>query len=77
MYINDKKNPPARQEGKKNSMFVFIYQKNNKHFCLGCYDYSRDVWVDNNGMVLTEDFVWCYLPITQIKRILRSLNNDL
>lgn len=73
MYINDKSNPPARQEGKKNSMFVFCYQKNNRHFCIGCYDYLRNVWVDNLGMVIHEDFVWCYLPIKQIKKALRSL----
>ena len=80
MYINKKKNLPTKQAGKDYSMYVFIYYANNKRFCLGYYDFETNLWMDNDGMVITEDFVWCYLPIKQMKAWLRSMQeveNDL
>lgn len=72
MYINKKKNLPPKQTEKDYSMMVFIYYTNNRRFCLGCYDYESNLWFDSDGMVIEEDFLWCYLPIKQMKAYLRS-----
>lgn len=72
MYINKKKNVPKRQEDKTYSMYVFIYYTNNRRFCLGHYDYDTGLWMDSDGMVIADDFLWCYLPIKQMKAWLKS-----
>ena len=72
MYINKKKNVPLRQDGKDYSMYVFIYYANNRRFCLGYYDFENGLWMDSDGMVITEDFIWCYLPVKQMKAWLKS-----
>lgn len=72
MVINKKKNTPKIQNDKTYSMYVFIYYTNNRRFCLGYYDYESDLWMDNDGMVISEDFVWCYLPIKQMKAYIYS-----
>ena len=72
MYINKKKNIPPQQKDKCFSMYVFIYYTNNKRFCLGYYDFDNNLWIDSDGMVITEDFLWTYLPIKQMKAFLRS-----
>lgn len=75
MQINKKTTTPLRQTGKTYSMYVFIYYTNNRRFCLGYYDHETSLWLDNDGMVITEDFVWCYLPIKQMKAYLKSLED--
>lgn len=72
MYINKKANLPKEQHDKDYSMYVFIYYTNNKRFCLGYYDFANNLWMDSDGMVITEDFLWTYLPIKQMKAFLRS-----
>lgn len=72
MYINKKKNVPQKQTDKDYSMYVFIYYTNNRRFCLGYYNYESCLWLDSDGMVITEDFVWCYLPVKQMKAYLRN-----
>ena len=70
MVINRKKNTPKKQVDKTYSMYVFIYYTNNRRFCIGYYDFESEMWMDNDGMVITEDFVWCYLPVKQMKAYL-------
>lgn len=72
MYINKKKNLPPKQANKDYSMYVFIYYANNRRFCLGYYDYESNLWLDSDGMVITEDFIWSYLPVKQMKAYLRN-----
>ena len=72
MVINTKKNTPKKQNDKTYSMYVFVYYTNNRRFCLGYYDYESGLWMDNDGMVISEDFVWCYLPIKQMKAYIYS-----
>ena len=76
MYINKKSNLPTRQVDKDYSMYVFIYHTNNKRFCLGYYDFETEHWFDTDGMVILDDFVWCYLPIKQMKAYLRNIKNE-
>lgn len=73
MYINHKHELPKTQTDKNYSMYVFIYYKNNKRFCIGYYDFANNLWMDNDGMVINEDFLWCYLPVRQMKAFIRSL----
>lgn len=72
MYINKRSNLPKEQANKDYSMYVFIYYTNNKRFCLGYYDFVNCLWMDSDGMVISEDFLWTYLPIKQMKAFLRS-----
>ena len=58
------------------SMYVFIYYINNKRFCLGYYDYETNLWMDSDGMIITDDFIWCYLPIKQMKAWIRSMQDN-
>jgi hypothetical protein len=73
MYINKKTTPPCRQADKEFSMYVFIYYTNNRRFCMGYYDFTSDLWIDSDGMVITEDFLWCYLPVKQMKAYINSM----
>ena len=73
MYINKKTTKPSRQVDKDFSMYVFIYYTNNRRFCMGYYDFASDLWVDGDGMVIIEDFLWCYLPIKQMKAYINSM----
>lgn len=73
MYINKKTTKPSRQVEKDFSMYVFIYYTNNRRFCMGYYDFANDLWMDSDGMVITEDFLWCYLPIKQMKAFINSM----
>ena len=78
MYINKKSNLPSRQpKGNTNvSMYVFIYYTNNKRFCLGYYDFQNEWWVDSDGMIINnEDFLWCYLPVKQMKAFIENMRN--
>ena len=77
MYINKKKNLPAKQNDKSYSMYVFIYYTNNKRFCIGYYDYETELWMDNEGMIITEDLLWCYLPVKQMKEYIKHMNKEL
>jgi hypothetical protein len=74
MYINKKKNLPPKQLDKDYSMYVFVYYTNNRRFCLGYYDYEANLWMDSDGMVINEDFIWTFLPVKQMKAYLRSIN---
>lgn len=76
MYINHKKTTPIRQEGKDFSMYVFVYYTNNRRFCLGYYDFANELWMDSEGMVITEDFLWCYLPVKQMKAFIQSIEKQ-
>lgn len=76
MYINHKRTTPARQEGKDFSMYVFVYYTNNRRFCLGYYDFANELWMDSEGMVITEDFLWCYLPVKQMKAFIQSIEKQ-
>ena len=67
MHINRKKTLPQKQRDRDYSMYVFIYYTNNRRFCLGYYDYASNLWMDSDGMVISEDFIWCYLPVKQMK----------
>jgi hypothetical protein len=73
MYINKKKNLPPKQKDKDYSMYVFVYYTNNRRFCLGYYDYETDLWMDSDGMIISEDFLWCYLPVKQMKAYINSM----
>lgn len=75
MYINTKENTPSKRSGANASMFVFIYAKNRKAFCIGYYDYQSGLWFQNDGMVITYDFIWTYLPIKQMKTYLNMLEH--
>ena len=77
MIINKKSNLPAKQNNRNTSMYVFIYYTNNRRFCLGYYDHDSNLWMDNDGMVISEDFIWCYLPIKQMKAYLNSVKENL
>ena len=70
MHINRKKTLPQKQRDRDYSMYVFIYYTNNRRFCLGYYDYASNLWMDSDGMVISEDFIWCYLPVKQMKTYL-------
>lgn len=78
MYINKKNNLPSRQtSGNTNvSMYVFIYYTNNTRFCLGHYNFEINAWVDSDGMIITEDLLWCYLPVKQMKAYIRSMGDN-
>lgn len=71
MKIYPKKTLPLKQTIRDCSMHVFIYYTNNTRFTFGYYDYHFDVWVDNDGNVIDEDFMWCYLPIKKFKEYIR------
>lgn len=77
MYINKKNNLPSRQTNGNTrvSMYVFIYYTSNTRFCLGYYDFENNVWVDSDGMIITEDLLWCYLPVKQMKAYIRSMED--
>lgn len=76
MYIYKKAITPSKQIDKDFSMYVFIYYTNNRRFCLGYYDYSNDLWMDGDGMIITEDFLWCYLPVKQMKAFIKSTKEN-
>lgn len=78
MYINKKSNLPSTQpSGNTNvSMRVFIYFIDNSRFCLGYYDFTNNMWFDNDGMIITEDFLWCYLPVKQMKAFIRNMRES-
>lgn len=76
IHIYRKKQLPMTQNGRTYSMYVFIYYNNNTRFCLGCYDFDNNLWVDTEGMVITEDFVWCYLPVKQMKGFIKNINTN-
>ena len=76
MYINKKTSIPATQKNKSYSMYVFIYYTINRRFCLGYYDFETNLWMDNDGMVITEDFLWCYLPVKQMKAYINSMKEN-
>lgn len=73
MYINRKKNIPQRQNDREYSMYVFIYYTNNKRFCLGYYDFETNLWMDSDGMIITEEFIWSYLPVKQMKAYIKNM----
>lgn len=73
MYINKKATTPSRQSDKDFSMYVFIYYTNNRRFCIGYYDFASGLWMDSDGMVISEDFLWCYLPVKQMKAYIKSM----
>lgn len=75
MIINKKKNLPARQPHRNTSMYVFIYYTNNRRFCLGYYDFDSELWIDGDGMVINDDFLWCYLPVKQMKLFIQNMSN--
>ena len=75
MIINKKSNLPAKQNNRNTSMYVFIYYTNNSRFCLGYYDFDSKLWVDGDGMVITNDFLWCYLPVKQMKLFIQNMCN--
>lgn len=77
MQINKRTTIPHKQANKTYSMYVFIYYTNNRRFCLGYYDHDSNLWMDNDGMVISEDFIWCYLPIKQMKAYLNSVKENL
>ena len=54
-------------------MYVFIYYTNNTRFCLGFYDFENQLWIDGDGMVINNDFLWCYLPVKQMKTFLDNI----
>lgn len=74
MYINKRNSLPSTQPmGNTNiSMHVFIYYMDNSRFCLGYYDFQNKMWFDNDGMVINEDFLWCYLPVKQMKAFIQN-----
>ena len=37
------------------------------------YDFASDLWMDSDGMVISEDFLWCYLPVKQMKAYINSM----
>lgn len=75
MIINKKNNLPAKQNGRNTSMYVFIYYTNNTRFCLGYYDFSSNLWIDSDGMIIENDLLWCYLPVKQMKVYLQNRSN--
>ena len=77
MQINKRTTIPHKQPNMTYSMYVFIYYTNNRRFCLGYYDHDSNLWMDNDGMVISEDFIWCYLPIKQMKAYLNSVKENL
>lgn len=76
MYINKKSSPPPKQEGRNVSMYVFVYYTNNRRFCFGYFDYANDVWMDSDGMVITDNLLWCYLPVKQMKAYINSMKTS-
>ncbi len=72
MYINQKKNLPNKQKGKDYSVRVLFYLKNHRRFGLCYYNFSENLWMDNDGVILTEDFIWTYLPIKQFRAFLKA-----
>lgn len=75
MTINRNTTAPAKPNIGSKSMFVFIYYANNKRFCLGYYDFIIEKWLDSDGMIISEDFIWCYLPVKQMKAYLQFMND--
>lgn len=76
MKINKKKILPIEHsENKSYSMYVFIYYTDNTRFCLGYYDFENNLWFDSDGMVISEDFLWCYLPVKQMKAFIKTMND--
>lgn len=73
MVINTKKTLPSTQQDKTYSMYVFIYYTNNRRFCLGYYDFENNLWMDSDGMVISEEFLWTYLPVKQMKTFIKSM----
>lgn len=76
MQINKRTTIPFKQPNKSYSMYVFVYYTNNRRFCLGYYDHDSGLWMDNDGMVINDDFIWCYLPIKQMKAYLKSIEEN-
>ena len=52
---------------------IEYYQKSEKQ---GYYDFNSKLWVDGDGMVITNDFLWCYLPVKQMKLFIQNMCND-
>ena len=52
---------------------IEYYQKSEKQ---GYYDFDSKLWVDGDGMVITNDFLWCYLPVKQMKLFIQNMCND-
>ena len=77
MQINKRTTIPHKHPNKTYSMYIFIYYTNNRRFCFGYYDHDSNLWMDNDGMVISEDFIWCYLPIKQMKAYLNSVKENL
>lgn len=75
MIINKKTNLPAKQPNRNTSMYVFIYYTNNTRFCLGYYDFDSNLWIDSDGLVITNDLLWCYLPVKQMKTFIQNMSN--
>lgn len=71
MRIFHKNETPAGDGKRDFSVYVFIYYTDNRHFCIGRYDFLHDVWYDNEGCAIGEDFVWTYLPIRQMRSFLK------
>lgn len=76
MHINKKTSIPETQRNKNYSMYVFIYYTNNRRFCLGYYDFDSNLWMDSDGMIISEDFLWCYLPVKQMKAYINTMNKN-
>lgn len=76
MTIFDKNTSvPTRQNKKHLSLYVFIYYKNNRRFCIGYYDHAVHQWFDSDGMIIDGDFLWCYLPVKQFKAYINTVLN--
>ena len=74
MIICRKNNLPVKQRNKNTSMYVFIYYTDNTRFCLGYYDFDSQLWIDSDGMVITKDLLWCYLPVKQMKAFIENMS---
>lgn len=74
MHISDMKVLPTKQDNRDNSMWVFIYYKDNTRFTLGYYDFSNEMWFDYDGMPIKKDFVWAYLPVKQMKAFVKEMS---
>lgn len=77
MIINKKKSLPAKQNNRNTSMYVFIYYIDNTRFCLGYYDFENQLWIDGDGMVINQDFLWCYLPVKQMKNFIQNISRGI
>lgn len=72
LIIEDRKEYPQQVGNNGLSVYVFIYYKNHKRFCLGRYDYERNIWIDNDGVIIKDDFYWSFLPIKCFKNFINN-----